>query len=131
AREGSTPPLRWAHATGTRDKKMNATRQARPERAICPPEQERAAGQSGLGMVVQKSGMRLFFASIAQFGRDVLAQHLAAVIENLNQAGAGGAGVGYGGSQFGAGKQPYDLPLVLSGLDPEFVLLPLGHRLSV
>jgi hypothetical protein len=46
-------------------------------------------------MVVQKKRAGwLFFASIADFGDDLLAQHLAAVIEDFNQARAGGAGVG-------------------------------------
>jgi hypothetical protein len=72
----------------------------------------------------------LFFASIADFGDDLLAQHFAAVIEHFNQAGAGRAGVSHDRSQFGAGEQADNLPLVLSGLYPELVLLPLGHATS-
>jgi len=81
-------------------------------------------------MVVQKKRAgRLFFAGIADFGDDLLPQHLAAVIEHFNQAGARSAGVGHNRSQFSAGKQADNLPLVFSGLHPELVLLPLSHAL--
>ena len=45
-------------------------------------------------MIVQKTGVRLFFAGIAQLGDDLLAHHLGAVIKDLNQAGAGRARIG-------------------------------------
>lgn len=56
-------------------------------------------------MVVPKKGPgRLFFAGIADFGDDLLPQHFAAVIEDFNQAGARGAGIGHDRSQLSAGK---------------------------
>jgi hypothetical protein len=60
----------------------------------------------------------LFFAGVAQFGDDLLAHHLGAVIKDFNQAAAGGAGIGHSRSQLRAGKQADDLPLVLGGLRP-------------
>lgn len=72
---------------------------------------------------------RLFFAGISQFGDDLLPQHFAAIIKNFNQAGAAPSSVGNGRSKIRSGKNADDLPLVLSSLDPQFVLLPLGHGL--
>jgi len=75
-----------------------------------------------------KIGARLFFAGVAQFRDDFLPHHLSAVIKHLNQTGAGGARIGNNRSELSGGKQANDLPLVLGGLDPQLVLLPLGHQ---
>lgn len=74
-----------------------------------------------------KFSTELFFAGIAQLGDDLLPEHFAAVIKDFNQAGAGSASVGNGRGKLRGGKNADDLPLVFSSLDPEFVLLPLGH----
>src|SRR5262245_10130749 len=72
----------------------------------------------------------LFFACIAQFSHDFLAQHLAAVVQHLDQPGPRGTGIRHGGGQFSAGEYPNDLPLGLPGLYPQLVLFPLGHTLK-
>src|SRR5579859_79986 len=72
----------------------------------------------------------LIFPRIADFGDDLLPQHFAAVVEHFNEARAAGARVGHSRGQLGGGKQAYDFPLAVSRLDPQFVLLPLGHEFS-
>ena len=72
-----------------------------------------------------------FFTGVADFGDDLLPQHLAAVIEDFNEAGAGSAGIGHDRGQLSAGEQADNLPLVLSGLYPKLVLLPLSHALKL
>ena len=83
------------------------------------------------GSPKQRGPGLLFFTGIADFGDDLLPQHLAAVIENFYQAGARSAGIGHDRGQLSTGKQANDLPLVLSGLYPKLVLLPLGHVLKL
>src|SRR5882724_3716427 len=72
-------------------------------------------------------GSPLRCAGVSEFGDDLLAHHLAAVIDDFNQAGARGAGIGHNRGEFRAGKQANNLPFVLGTLDPKLVLFPLCH----
>src|SRR6185437_4059914 len=63
----------------------------------------------------------------SQFGNYFLPQQLAVFIQYFNQPGPGGARVGNGRWNIRAGKNSHHLPFAFAGLNPEFVLLPLGH----
>src|SRR6478609_4629145 len=133
AREGSTTPPCCAETQGTRVAitKAAAKQQREAGKAMCPPGvvQPKNKARPDYGSPKKRGPLLSFFTGVADFRDDLLPQHLAAVIKHFNQAGAGSAGVGHRGSQLSAGKQADDLPLVLSGLYPKLVLLPLGHAL--
>src|SRR5882724_9343500 len=123
-------PLRWAKAQGASVAIANvaASRERKEENAIGPPGEGSSRGTYQYQpMVVQKTGQRLLFAGTSEFGDDLLAHHLAAVIDDFNQAGARGAGIGHNRGEFRAGKQANNLPFILGTLDPKLVLFPLCH----